>query len=577
MKSNVYKLTVIAKLTDSIDATFRAMALQSKNVAHPGLAVILDDVGRLLGILTDGDMRRAYARDVSFTRPVSEIMVRKPITLPASTSRDSIVSEVYRRVRLAGRHSADWVQHILLVDEQQRLIDVLDFFDLLRSQGSGQQKIAVVGMGYVGLTLAVSLANRGHEIIGIDVQTNLVEQLRVGNPHLHELGLREMLKVNLDRGQISFDTCLRNDSQNIYIISVGTPINELLRPELAALDNAINQIGAFLKCGDQVMLRSTVPMGTTRQFVVPKLESLSGIRAGEDFHIAFAPERTIEGNALHELRTLPQVIGGLTPVCAEKAAQFWSTLTQSVVRVSSLEGSELVKLANNTFRDLSFAFANEMALLADSVNIDAFDLIRAANDGYPRNPIPLPSPGVGGYCLTKDPILFGADPDGQCSETTLGRAGRTVNKRAGLYAVEVLRRFANRIGKPLMSLSVLIVGAAFKGIPETSDMRGSVSLDVAAELNGRVARLRVWDAVVIVENIQALGLDSVNNLNEGINDADAVLILNNHPLNIIAEAYQKAAKEKLIFDGWHQLDSREIEKISGLTYATLGYMTPTSS
>ncbi|MBU0587301.1 MAG: nucleotide sugar dehydrogenase [Gammaproteobacteria bacterium] len=574
MKSELAKLAIVASPGDSIDATFRAMAARSKEVAHAGLAVVLDDAGCLLGILTDGDLRRAYSRDTPFARPVSEIMVREPVTLPAATARENLIAEVYRRVRRAGRHSSDWIRHILLLDEQGRLVDVIDFFDLLQNQGGGQQKVAVFGMGYVGLTLAVSLANRGHQVTGLDIRADLLEQLAAGKPHVHEPGLREMLKVNLNMQQIDFDTSLGGHRQGVYIIAVGTPLNEHLRPDLTALNSVVDAIGSLLKRGDQIMLRSTVPMGTTRRFVIPRLEMLSGLRAGEDFHVAFAPERTIEGRAMHELRTLPQVIGGLTPSCARKAAQFWSTLTPSVVQVTSLEASELVKLANNTFRDLSFAFANELALLADSANVDAFDLIRAANEGYPRNPMPLPSPGVGGYCLTKDPVLFGSGPDGPREDVTLGRAGRAVNERAALYAVEVLKRFGRRIEKPLADMSILIVGAAFKGEPETSDMRGAVSLDVASALKGRVARLQAWDAMVIAEELRHFGLEPVTSLDEAVTQADAILILNNHRLNITSGAYQKEAKARLIFDGWHQLDASEIEKISGLTYATMGYMTP---
>lgn len=574
MKLDLSNLVVVARPGDSIDATFRTMAARSKQVEHAGLAVVLDDAGCLLGVLTDGDLRRAYARDISFEEPVSEIMVRDPVTLPATIHKDAVVAEVYRQVRRAGRHSSDWIRHVLLLDELGRLVDVLDFFDLLQTQGGGQQKVAVFGMGYVGLTLAVSLANRGHQVTGIDVRSELVEQLAVGKPHVHEPGLREMLKVNLGRQQIDFDTTLGAHRQSVYLIAVGTPLDPKGRPDLGALNSVVDAIGILLKRGDQVMLRSTVPMGTTRQCVVPKLEELSGLRAGEDFHVAFAPERTIEGRAMHELRTLPQVIGGLTPRCVRKAAEFWATLTPSVVQVASLEASELVKLANNTYRDLSFAFANELALLADIANVDAFDLIRAANEGYPRNPIPFPSPGVGGYCLTKDPILFGSSLDGQRDDVILGRAGRSVNERAGLYAVEVLQRFADRIGKPLADMSVLIVGVAFKGEPETTDMRGAISLDVAAKLEGRIACLKVWDAVVVAKELCSFGLSPVENLDVAIAEADAVLLLNNHRQNIDSEAFQLEATARLIFDGWHQLDAGEVEKISGLTYATMGYMTP---
>jgi UDP-N-acetyl-D-mannosaminuronic acid dehydrogenase len=574
MKTDLSNLAVIADPNDSIEATFRLMAKRSKDVTHAGLALVLDQERKLLGILTDGDLRRAYACDIGFTRPVSEIMVREPVTLPSTTPRDQILPEVYRRVRKSGRHNSDWIRHIPLLDEVGRLSDVLDFFDLLQTQGGGQQKVAVFGMGYVGITLAVSLANRGHQVTGLDMLPELVTQLSQGRPHVHEPGLRDMLKATLARQQIDFDTGIGSHRHEVYIIAVGTPLDSRSSPDLTALYNVMDAIGPLLKRGDLVMLRSTVPTGTTRKVVIPKLEALSGLQAGEHFHIAFAPERTIEGRAMQELRTLPQVVGGYTPVCLRKAALFWATLTSSVVQVASLEASELVKLANNTFRDLSFAFANELALLADASNVDAFDLIRAANEGYPRNPIPLPSPGVGGYCLTKDPILFGCTPEGPRPDATLGRAGRDVNQRAGLYPDTALRRFADRVGKPLSALSVLIVGVAFKGEPETSDLRGSTSLDLARALAGKVAYLQGWDAVVSPEELKRHGLEPVTGLDEAIRTVDAVLILNNHRLNVDSEAYIQPRGACMVFDGWHQLDAAEIEKVPGLTYATMGYMTP---
>ena len=201
---------------------------------------------------------------------------------------------------------------------------------------------------------------------------------------------------------------------------------------------------------------------------------------------------------------MPQVIGGLTKKCTQKACEFWSTLSGSVVQVSSLEAAELVKLANNTYRDLSFAFANEVALKADKFNINAFDLIKAANDGYPRNKISLPSPGVGGYCLTKDPILFGSNPNGLASEKTLGNYGRLVNEKAGLYPVKVLERFSKKIKKSLVEMNILLIGLAFKGTPDTEDMRGSIALEIFANLKNKVHEIASWDAVIDMKTLSVI-------------------------------------------------------------------------
>ena len=208
------------------------------------------------------------------------------------------------------------------------------------------------------------------------------------------------------------------------------------------IENAIRSVSVYLK-GDHVMIRSTVPVGTTRNFIIPKLNNLSKLKAGKDFYVSFVPERVVEGNALRELRSLPQIVGGLTSACLNRASKFWSTITPTIIRTSSLEASELVKLANNSFRDLSFAFANELAFVAGKFNLNAFDLIKAANNGYPRNKIPSPSPGVGGYCLTKDPILFSSSISRKKNDVMLSKVGRVVNERATKSVIFTIQKYKN--------------------------------------------------------------------------------------------------------------------------------------
>jgi nucleotide sugar dehydrogenase len=277
---------------------------------------------------------------------------------------------------------------------------------------------------------------------------------------------------------------------------------------------------------------------------------------------------------MYELKTLPQVVGGYSPQCVKRSTVFWSTLTPTVVRVDSLEASEMVKLANNTFRDLSFSFANELALLADKYNVNSFDLVNAANEGYPRNKIPLPSPGVGGYCLTKDPILFSCTAEGPRADAVLGISSRKVNEKAKFYPIELIERYAKRLQVPLSELNILIIGIAFKGMPETTDVRASVAIDVFNELNSRVNQIFGWDAVINSKELQGMGFKVIEDIVEIIDHTDVVLILNNHPDNVCSDMYASSQDGRLIFDGWNQLDRVAVEKIPGLIYATMGYMTP---
>jgi len=573
MSISLKKMATIVFPNDTIDSVVCRMAEESRKVNHPGVAIILDKKGILLGILTDGDLRRAYAERVSFSEPVSKVMTTNPVTISATVAEDRIATELIKEVKLKGGHNSESVRHVLLVDDEGKLVKVIDFLEALQGQFESVKKVVLFGMGYVGLTLAVSLANRGYQVLGIDIDCKLIKQLNDGLPHVHEPGLADMLRLNLKQNKINFSESIEEEKFQVYIVAVGTPLDLEGKPSLNALNEVLRTISRALKKGDQVMLRSTVPVGTTREIVVPFLEDNSGLKAGKDFFVTFAPERTIEGNAMYELKSLPQVLGGFSGECMKHSAEFWSTLTSSIVRMTSLEASELVKLANNTFRDISFAFSNELALLADRYNVDAFDLIQGANEGYSRNPIPHPSPGVGGYCLTKDPVLFSSTSKGVRNDAVLGLSSRKINEKAALYPYVQLKRFSERLSLSLSEMTVMIIGVAFKGEPETADLRGSVAVDLLHVLEKKVKLVMAWDAVVDNDVLKSVGFNITGNLEESIGYCDAVLILNNHHKNIHSELLMESKKGRLIFDGWKQLDVDEIEKIDGLYYSTMGYLT----
>ncbi len=574
MNSHIKSLAMIATQEENIDNVVRRMAKESRSVVYPGIVVVLDKKDTLLGVVTDGDIRRAYSDDIAFSEKISEIMVKNPITVSNKVSEEDITLEVIRKVQLNDRHHSEWVRHILIVDNHNCLVNIIDYLDILQKQNTQVNRIVVFGMGYVGVTLAVSLANRGHQVTGIDTKKNIVDSLNMGESHVFEPGLSDMLAANLKRTNLSFNSEVNSNIDQVYIVAVGTPLDSNLTPDMSALTSVLKDIARVLKPGNQVMLRSTVPVGVTRKVVVPYLEDATGLKAGKDFYVSFAPERTIEGDAMNELKTLPQVIGGYSPQCLKLSSEFWATLTSTVVRVATLEAAELVKLSNNSFRDLSFSFANEMALLADKFNVNAFDLINAANEGYPRNKIPLPSPGVGGYCLTKDPILFSCTSDGPRPDAVLGLSSRKINERAALYPISVVRKYADRHELSLSKLNILIMGVAFKGVPETTDVRGSVAIDLLNELNKYVDNIFAWDAVIKPVDLKEAGFNTIDNLSSAIQYADVVLILNNHPDNVYSEIYTSPKNNRLIFDGWNQVDRQEIEKIPGMSYATMGYMTP---
>lgn len=569
MTSNSFasKVTVIES-DITIDEAFRLLASNSRQVKCPGIIIFIFH-NTFAGILTDGDFRKAYSEDIDFSLPITTILNTSPKTFNSSLPLDVLLKNINHQIQINTSSKLGWLKHIILVDSNNHFIDILNYFDLVRNEVTDKYISQVYGMGYVGLTLSVSLASLDDFVIGIDINSKVVENLSQGNSHIHEPGLTDKLRLHLNAGSILFaDNDDTTPDPNVYIVCVGTPIVNNA-PDLSALFSTLDSISKSLKVNDLVILRSTVPVGTTRTIVIPYLEKSSGLLAGTDFFVNFAPERTVEGNALVELQDLPQVIGGFSKMCISRGIKYWSRLCKSVSVAESLESAELVKLANNSFRDLSFAFANELSMICNEYNVNAHDLIKSANDGYPRNKIPYPSPGVGGYCLTKDPLLYNFSTSNKRSEITLNTIGRRINESASLYPLSHIHDFTNHFGITLSDIKVLIVGVAFKGHPETTDIRGSTAVDLFQHLQSLNINVSTYDSIISSDLLLANNLNPIKSLS--LVDFDCILIMNNHRLNIDILHYLTPNKPRLIFDGWSQLNKSDILKYANHVYSTMGY------
>ena len=300
----------------------------------------------------------------------------------------------------------------------------------MMSDDSGATRVVVVGLGYVGLTLAVALAQRGLQVVGLERRAEVVDMTNRGQPHFSEAGLAKALASVVESGHLVACTVLDPAARaDYYIITVGTPlIAGTTMPRLDMIEAASREVAEHMGEGASVILRSTVKLGTTRQVVRPILAA-----SGKQFHLSMCPERTLEGAAMQELAVLPQVVSGETPRAADLAAGLFSRLTSTIMRVSSLEAAEMIKLIDNTSRDVRFAFANEVARACDAAGINAGEVIRVGKFGYPRTDVALPGL-VGGPCLEKDPhILMASLADfgtvqyfGVHTFTTALKAGSTV-------------------------------------------------------------------------------------------------------------------------------------------------------
>ncbi len=541
-----------------------------------GIALIVDKKNRLIGTITDGDIRKALVKGIQLDEPVDQIMAKDPITVNESLSTDEMVMTMHEKVKLSGRISDTKVDKVIVTDKDNKVVDVIDFYELWYRQEVKYKKICVVGTGHVGLTLLVVLADLGYQAMGFDINEDLVRDLNKGKVSFFEKGLAPLLKFHLREKKINFVSSLDDEDADIYIISVGTPVDDKTnKPVNTAIKSAAKIIGKKLKKEDIVILRSTVTVGTTRNVVMPILEKESSLEAGADFYLAFAPERVVEGNALEELREIPQVVGGLNKKSVQEATRILQTINPSVIALDSLEASEIVKLINNSYRDYSFAFANKIATLCDSLKLDAVKIIKGSCEGYPRNPLPLPSPGVGGYCLTKDPYLMADVFRKYNIDPSIFLQSREINESMPELVGKKVIDFVENNLKQLKRVKIYLLGFAFKGYPETSDMRGSPTIDVINYLN-KEAKFSLdicgYDPVVDPKRIQDLGV-KYENFKNGFKDAHCCLIMNNHPDFAKMDVFsllELMHKPGFLFDGWQLFQPQEIKRIEGIVYQGLG-------
>jgi UDP-N-acetyl-D-mannosaminuronic acid dehydrogenase len=426
--------------------------------------------------------------------------------------------------------------------------------------------VGVVGLGYVGLTLAVTLARKGFTVHGVDTSAAVLDALGKGRPHLFEPGLEEGLSTFVG-DRLHVGPALPEGGVDAAIICVSTPVNpDTHAPELANLRAAAGHVALRCAPGALVIVRSTVPVGASRAVVLPELVARWG-RA----RLAFAPERTIQGQALRELEELPQVVGGLDPDSAEAAAALFRRVTRRVVTVSSLEAAELVKLANNCHTDLIYSYGNEVALMAERWGLDPLEVIRAANLEYPRPD--LAKPGfVGGACLSKDPyILLSAAREAGYTPWLVGQA-RGLNEHLPVYVAERLIAMIREMRGQAEGARLSVLGWAYKGWPPTDDMRGTPIVSMLPLFRAAGLELRGHDYLVAPDVIRGLGAAPVTP-EAAFDGADAVLVITNHPEYAkldIGRLLPGLRRPALLYDCWRMLDEETVRG-AGVRYAGIGY------
>ncbi|MGC8930965.1 MAG: nucleotide sugar dehydrogenase [Dictyoglomus sp.] len=420
------------------------------------------------------------------------------------------------------------------------------------------KKISIVGLGYVGLPLALEFAKAGLIVHGIEQNPKKVEMVNKGISYIDDVKNDELLEV-VNKGNlkafIDFEPVKDSDA---IIICVPTPLGPHKEPDISYIINVTTEISKYLKKGQLVVLESTTYPGTTEEVLVPILEK-SGLKAGEDFYVAFSPERVDPGNKNFTTKDIPKVVGGINEVSTEKAMKLYSIIIPKIHKVSSPRVAEMEKLLENIFRLVNISFINELAILCRKMNIDIWEVISAAST-KPYGFMPFyPGPGLGGHCIPIDPFYLSWKAKEYDFDVRFIELAGEINDNMPRYVVQLVMEALNRDKKAVNGSKILIIGVAYK--PNIADPRESPALKIIPlleDLGGEVEFYDPYVSEIKIENSKTKEVKYMKScaLDEGkVKNADCVLIVTDHD-NIDYEMIYKNAK--LIVDTRNALRKRGI-------------------
>ncbi|MDH2881560.1 UDP-N-acetyl-D-mannosamine dehydrogenase [Bacillus cytotoxicus] len=405
------------------------------------------------------------------------------------------------------------------------------------------KKICVMGLGYIGLPTASLLATKGFQVHGVDVNADAVEMINSGKVHIYEPDLDILVKAAVQSGQLR--ASLKPEEADIFILAVPTPFKDGHKPDLTYVEAATKTIAPVIKDGDIIILESTSPIGTTEKVAEWILEVRPDLTTTDEMHsnkgriyVAHCPERVLPGHILKELVENDRIIGGLDKESTKRTVEFYKQFVKGQILDTNARTAEMAKLTENSFRDVNIAFANELSLICDKLNINVWELIRLANR-HPRVNILQPGPGVGGHCIAVDPwFIVDAAPE----EAKLIHTARNVNDYKPTYVVEKVKEKADRFKNPVIAC----LGLSFKA--NIDDLRESPAVDIVNHL----AESKVGNIKVVEPHISALPkmLEeknvSLTTLEWAVEEADIILLLVDH--DVFSILGENKLQEKILID-----------------------------
>jgi len=427
-------------------------------------------------------------------------------------------------------------------------------------------RVAVFGLGHIGLPLAAVIAGTGFQVTGVDPDSKIANAVLGGRVDISEPKLNSMIKEAVEKKllKVASDGKATVNDTEVILVCVPTPIKENKTPDLSYIEEVCRTIAHSMSNGKLVIIGSTLPPETTETFVAPLLERESGLRCGIDFWLTYCPERIAPGEALKELVENDRVIGGYNAESAEVASEFFKTFVKGNMLITDAITSEVSKLAENAFRDVNIAFANELALLCERLGVDVIDAIKLANT-HPRVSIHMPGCGVGGPCLPKDPYLLLSplrDFDSQIIEQA-----RSVNESMPEHVAELAIEGLKKLGKPISESRITVLGTAYKG--NVGDPRMSPSEHIIKKFLDLGAKVVAYDP----HCSESFGAEMAGSLIEAVRGSDCVIFATDHSefKGIDLFTLRKQMKDSpTIVDGKRIIDPFEAKRM-GFRYRGVGY------
>jgi len=406
------------------------------------------------------------------------------------------------------------------------------------------EKVCILGMGYIGMPTACMLANSGYEVIGVEIDSKIINKLNSGKLHIDEPDLEEIfLKAYKDK---KIKVMAELEKSDVYIIAVQTPLNNQKKADLSHVISATNMIKNCISNGCLVILESTSPPGTTRNIVGDIIYRSTGLKGGRDYYLAFCPERVLPGKIVYEMVNNDRIIGGINEESAKKAEMLYRSFVKGKIVTTTLEVAEFVKLAENTFRDVNIAFSNELAIICEKYGINVWEVIQFANL-HPRVNILNPGPGVGGHCIPIDPWFILENID---AKDTLIEKSRYINDNVPFRISDKIADILVGYKKP----KVTIFGVSYK--ENIGDTRESPAIVIYNELTKKGINVSVYDP--LVSQFKYL----LSSLEDSLKDSDLLLLFVGHEKfkEISLEKISRLMRNKNIFDTRNFFDQKNVER-----------------